>query len=96
MKSRLFTKPPPAALLRSVCQAVYALTAGQPMRWVDVRQVGDRLGVERIDLELAFQLGLQKRFLLSEGEPVARVALRDAGLTMVSVLRKRQAAVTQR
>lgn len=96
MKSRLFTKSAPDTLLQSVCDAIHALAGGEAMRWVDARRVGDRLGLELADLEAALHLGLRQRYLFAEGEPVSRIALRDAGLRAVSILRKRRTTMARR
>lgn len=51
MKSRQTTsKFEPGALLRSICQAIHALTGGRSMVWVTVRQIEDRLGVATAEL----------------------------------------------
>lgn len=91
MKSRqMMSKFEPGALLRSICQAIHGLTGGRSMVWVTVRQIEDRLGVASAELAPGLQLGMTRRWLLTEGKPVARVALRDAGLTAASRVRKRQ------
>jgi hypothetical protein len=70
-------------LLRSICQAIYAVTDGQCFYWVDIRKVEDRLGVSTAHLRIALEVGEGRSMLLHDGEPIARVALNPSGATMI-------------
>jgi hypothetical protein len=70
-------------LLRSICQAVYALTNGRCFDWVDIRKVEDRLGIPTAHLRTALEVGEGRRMLMQDGEPAARVALHSSGVTMI-------------
>ena len=70
-------------LLRSICQAIYALTDGQCFYWVDFQKVEDRLGVSTAHLRTALEVGEGRSMLMMDGEPVVRVSLNSSGLTAV-------------
>jgi hypothetical protein len=65
MKSRLSGSPYVwNELLRSICQAIYALTNGQYCDWVDIREVEDRLDVPVADMRTALEAGEGRRMLM--------------------------------
>jgi hypothetical protein len=81
-------------LLRSICQAIYALTDGQCLYWVDIRKVEDRLGVSTAHLRTALEVGEGRSMLMMDGEPVVRITLNSSGLPMIKrrMLRAQRAA----
>jgi hypothetical protein len=84
-------------LLRSICQAIYAVTDGQCFYWVDIRKVEDRLGVSTAHLRIALEVGEGRSMLMMDGEPVVRVSLNSSGFTAVKrrMLRAQRAAANQ-
>jgi hypothetical protein len=94
VKSRFAPQIRPDVLLASICQALHVITRGlPPMTWVDLRKIEDRLGIASGALQAALELGMERRWLMTEGQPALRVALRDAGAAAVSRLAKRRARV---
>jgi hypothetical protein len=94
MKSRFKMTMKPAVLLGSVCQALTFFTKElPPMSWVDLRRIEDRLGIGGDALQAAIELGVTRRWLMTEGTPPHRVALRDAGASAMSRLAKRRVRV---
>jgi hypothetical protein len=97
MKPRFTPQAEPRLLLASICLTLLNLTREHPLlTWVDLRRIEDRLGINGKALQAGLDLGLARRWLMVEGEPARRVALRDAGAAAASRGAKRRARVTTR
>lgn len=71
---------PPLGLARKLRDDVYAVTAGRPMRWIMVGELGLRhpnTSVATLDAALA--LAIEKGWMIGEGTPPHSVCLTDAG-----------------
>jgi hypothetical protein len=92
MKNRFAPADDPRILLGVICRMLHTLTKGlAPMTWVDLRKIEDRLGVGGSSMRPALELGMAKKWLMTEGTPALRVALRDAGATSLSRVEERRA-----
>lgn len=73
-------RKPPLGLARTLRDDVYKVTAGQPMRWVMVGELGLRHPDTAIaTLDAALELAIGKGWMTGEGTPVHSVCLTDDG-----------------
>jgi hypothetical protein len=71
---------PPLGLARTLRDDVYKVTAGRPMRWVMVGELGLRHpDTAMATLDAALTLAIEKGWMTGEGSPVHSVMLTDEG-----------------
>lgn len=71
---------PPLGLARKLRDDVFKVTAGRPMRWVMVGELGLRHPDTALPtLDAALALAIEKGWMTGEGSPVHIVMLTDEG-----------------
>lgn len=73
-------KNPPLGLARKLRDDVYAVTSGQPQRWVMVGELGLRHPDTALPtLDAALTLAIKNGWMIGEGAPLHSVCLTDDG-----------------
>lgn len=73
----------PRHLASSLCRDIYTVTQGQAMQWLDVQRLADRLGMSLSEIAPGLEYAITQRWLIAQGKPPSRVALRGLGVTSV-------------
>jgi len=73
-------RKPPLGLARQLRDDVFEVTAGQPMKWIMVGELGLRHpDTAMATLDAALALAIEKGWITGEGSPVHSVMLTDEG-----------------